>query len=222
VQNVFDEENFCNATVTPSPVTSASVTSCNDGILQTYTVSGLGWTASAIGVGSSPGDLEGNVSGSASFSPEALILGGTGSGFLQVEYTDTLSLPTPPGGLGVDASMTAGNLSASFQDEYCLYNYQECVLSLTDAIWSAWIPFTFGEAVTLPEMSVSFAFSFVEGGGSFSASESVTAFDIVDANMNPLPLAYATQIPEPSVFYLCGAGLILVAGYRWYPKGPKV
>jgi hypothetical protein len=148
------------------------------------------------------------------------ILGGTGGGFFQVEYTDVIELGGIfPEGAGVD--LTAGDLSYG---NGCLLLYPEdCAATLTDTIWSGWIPFTFGDPVTLPDMSVSFALGFLEGpGNGFTATESVTAFDIVDANMNPIAGAYADDAPEPSVFCLCGFGLALLAAYRRHQKRSEV
>jgi len=202
----------CGGDLTAFPVVTVSVASCNgEG---SYTASELGWTASVSGDAGSPGNMSGNVSGSAGLAPAAVILGGSGSGFFQVEYTDLIHLL--PLTLDGSASMSAGDLSV---DIYCTSSNDYCATSLTDKFWSAWIPFVFGEAVELPTMSTSFAFGFLEGGGDFTASESVSTFDIVDANMNPISGAYASdasQTPEPSIFYLSGFGLAVIGGIRRY------
>jgi hypothetical protein len=217
VTNAVNGHPTCTASSTASSIVSLTIPgSCGFGS-QTLTALDLGWTASITG-GTQLG-LAGYESGAASFSPTAYISGGAGTGFLQVEYTDVIQEGPD---YATTVSISAGDLTENFID--CAYG-SPCLRSLTenDAIWSAWIPFTFGAPVTLPEMSASFSYFFNEGPGyGFSTSESVTAFNIADANMNPLSSAYASQgllvtdsqVPEPSGFFLCGMGLAVLGGYR--------
>ena len=205
----------CIGSLTASPVATVSVATCNGS--GAYTASELGWTASVTGDAGSPGNMDGNVSGSAVFAPTVFILGGSGSGFFQVEYSDELHLS--PLALEGSASISAGDLS---EDVGCSYNNDFCAISLTDNFSSGWIPFTFGEVVELPAISASFSFGCTECGGNFTASESVTTFDIVDANMVPIPGAYALQTPEPNVFFLCGIGLAILAGLRRYQRSSLI
>jgi hypothetical protein len=204
---VFDifGPNYCEGSDTASTIATITMpTSCTSLIPIILTGSGTGWTASATEVGGEFNyNLNGNVWASAAFTPTAVILGGHGTGFFKVEYTDTLLLSSPGGASQESqASMSAGDLSLSLNcgqsDNYCFNT------ALSDTVWSGWIPFTFDETVDLPAMSAEFYTTFSEGsGGDPAATESVTAFDIVDQNMNPLPWAYAVPTtPEPSSFTL--------------------
>ncbi len=181
----------------------------------TFMSSASGWTAITTDGGLN-NNYTGMVAGAASFSPTAVILGGSGSGFVQVQYTDTLSMFGGP--FDGESIASAGDLT-----DHC-YNsvVHVCDDSLTDTVWSGLLPFVFGEELSLPQISVSYQGDFfTEGPGEFNVRESVTGFNIVDANMNPLPLAYAngtsdtsdtsgtpTSTPEPSAFCLGAAGLI--------------
>jgi len=192
----------CEAMGSGPSVTITTPSSCTAGAV-TFAASATGWAAFSMDAGVFIGQYAGSVFTSASFDPTAVILGGTGSGFFEVEYTDTLRVAN------IFSLVTA---SAGDLTDNCLCQND----NVTDTIWSGWIPFVFGEEVSLPQMSVSYQADVEEGPADFTLSETVTAFDILDANMNPLPLAQASQTPEPSALYLSAAGIILLTGFRRY------
>jgi hypothetical protein len=111
--------------------------------------------------------------------------------------------------------MSAGDLSVNIN---CSGATNYCETSLADNIWIGWIPFTFGDPVTLPIISASFSFSFVEAGGNCDATESVAAFNIVDGNVTPISGAYAIDEPEPPAFYLCAFGVAILVFRKYRPR----
>jgi len=197
----------CGASLDQTPVATATISGAcvfpDSGA--TVTSSELGWSAS-VSVAGGLGDVA-IATASASFSPTAVLLGGSGTGYLRVMYTDEIYCGEAFYGSFL-GELEAGDLL--FQNR--LLDPQH-TLSATDTIWSGFIPFSFGEAVTLPPMGTELGVFYVQSGASSWAVESVSAFDIRSANMHPLPDAYAVPAPEPSAFWLCLAGPALLAGH---------
>ena len=53
------------------------------------------------------------------------------------------------------------------------------------------------------------------GGTLFaSVSDSISVYEIVDANMNPIPGAFIKPVPEPSTLWLIWMGLTALVGCR--------
>jgi hypothetical protein len=212
----------CSGSASDSLLASLTVPGSCAAAGLTFEASANGWTASVTEVGPNANNYSGSVDASAGSDPTAVILGGTGSGYLLVQYTDTIKFNAPGGTVQASPTLVqAGDLSIDYpcvqSDDYCVDT------SLSDSFWSKWIPFTFGDELDLPALSASFNTSFVEGyGGDFTVTEAITAFQIVDANMNLLPDAYAAQVlevsaeqtPEPSFFYAVGMAILVFAVRR--------
>jgi len=172
----------------------------------TVTASESDWTAGVSVIGGF-GDL-GSASAFASLDPVAIVLGGAGSGFLSVQYTGEInsgSLWCCSVNLAAGGISAGGPLSAS-QSPY----------SLSGAMWSGYIPFTFGDPVALPPLWAELSFDVAQSSADGWARESVSGFDIRDANMNPIDGAYAIPAPEPSGLWLCLGGACF--GLCWRRK----
>jgi len=134
----------------------------------TLSSSSSGWTAIATGGIGGQFYYDGDERASAGLVPTAIIMGGTGSGFLQVEFSDTLTFDDYQYSGGADTA-SAGDLSYSI---LCISGSGFfCDQHLTDTFWSGWIPFVFGEPVSLPAMYASFSSQgFEEGPAPYSTS----------------------------------------------------
>jgi len=119
----FTGEFLCTGTASGFPV--ATITQpgyCADNNPSTITASSVGWVASAFDNGG--GDDSGSISAiTGVFDPAAVILGGIGSGFFKVEYTDSLKITAFGGYYGEEVSISAGDLSL---DEPCTVSNNLC------------------------------------------------------------------------------------------------
>jgi hypothetical protein len=153
------------------------------------TASESGWTA-AVSISGGFGDI-GSATAIASFSPSATILGGSGSGFLRVQSTSVID----SGNLWCCmVSLTAGDLALGGR-----LNSLHIPYAASAQNWSGFIPFTFGVPLPLPGLYASLSYEVSQSTGLHGfAVDSITAFDIRDANLQTVDGAFVIAAPEPA------------------------
>ena len=208
-------EGSCGESLSQTPVATVTISGpcIFPGSTASATSSELGWSAN-VSVTGGLGDVA-IATASASLSPAAVVLGGTGTGYLRVMYTDEIYC----GGAFYGSFLGELEAGGLLLEDRPLDPYQ--ALSMTDAVWSGYIPFTFGEVVALPSMETQLGIFYAESGADAWAVESVSAFDVRGADMNPLPDAYAVPAPEPSGVWLCPAAVVLWRGTQKPPPAAR-
>jgi hypothetical protein len=194
----------CFAMASGSPIASVTIDSvCTVSTATTITASEVPFSAK-LSTSGFYGDI-GSGGGEASGTYAGLILGGSGSGFINITVTNTIDLSEAFFG---HAIASAGNL------EFNGKLSSDTPTILTSTYGSGFIPFTFGQII-ITGASVSLSFD-LEQSDWFANLSSVVTFDIRDENMNPVPGAFVqpTTLPEPSSAWLAIPGLALVAGLR--------
>lgn len=193
----------CLAGSTDSPVASVTVPSqfqpCELRDAANITASELPWTALITTSGGDFGDFSSAI-GSANLTAIAQILGGSGSGFIDIVYTDLIIFGSSFAG---SADASAGPLSV--HDVPLTLAHPAITFASSHA--TGFLPFTFGDEIPV-SASASLNVLLIQAGFESSVSETIT-FDIRDANMNAVAGAFVQAAPEPSMFSLLGAILLL-------------
>jgi hypothetical protein len=163
----------------------------------------LGWSTSIL-IDSGFGDFGGGNISVEGHQAWARAVGVTGSGFVNIIYTDRIEIPDL---FATNFDAAVGALTAS---EILDMGPFETELSHS----TGFLPITFGKAFSFSLAPATFEFICLQAYIRASITESVT-FDIRDANMDPISGAYAEPahepVPEPAVATMSGLGLLALA-----------